>query len=334
MLRVPYETLMAEFVRILEKYGIHGDDARLAAKLWADASADGVATHGLNRVERFVKYVKNGTVKVDKRAVKVASFGALERWDGQGGPGALNAWICTERAIELAKQHLVGVVALKNNNHWMRAGNYGIEMTKHGCIGILWTNTVPNMPAWGGKEAKLGNDPIVFAVPYKQAPVVVDVAMSMFSYGKLSLYKDQGVMCPVDGGLDENGNITRDPAQILKTRQPLPMGYWKGSSLSLALDLIAAALSGGDTSLEIGKKPFETDVSQVFIAINLEALPDKDDIERRIGLSLEDLKASTPVKEGGRPVHYPGEGMLQKREDSMKNGVPVDENIWRKVQEL
>ncbi len=332
-MRVPYETMVREFERVLNKYGITGEDAKLSAKLYADASADGVYTHGLNRFPKFIASIKQGAVDVHHRAVKVGEFGCMERWDGLRGPGNLNAWICTQRAIELAKEHTVGVVALKGNNHWMRPGNYGIEMTRHDCIGILWTNTTPNMPAWGGKEAKLGNNPMVVAVPYKQSPVIVDVAMSMFSYGKLEKYKREGVMCPVDGGIDKDGNISRDPARILETHQVLPIGYWKGSGLSLTLDLIAATLSGGSTTRNVGSYPYETDLSQFFMAIDLSRLPDREQRVREIGLTLKDLQASTPTKEGCK-VHYPGQGMEAQRKRSLQEGVLVDEGIWQSVLEM
>ena len=332
-MRIPYDEMVAEFVRVLEKYGIEGDEAVLSAKLFADASADGVHTHGLQRFPKFIASIKSGAVDVSKRAVPVERIGLIERWDGQRGPGNLNAWKCMERAIELAKENGVGIVALRNTNHWMRPGNYGIQAVKNDCIGILWTNTVPNMPAWGGKEAKLGNNPAVFAVPYKDTPVLVDVAMSMFSYGKLEKYKREGVECPVDGGIDKNGNITRDPAAILETHQVLPIGYWKGSGLSLVLDLIASCLAGGTFTRGIGELPYETELSQLFIAFSLSNFPDRARLEDEIGKTLADLDASTPLKEGNS-VHYPGEGMKKTREESMRIGVFADDTLWAKVKEL
>ena len=153
-MRVKYDEMVKEFIRVLNKYGIKGEDAKLSARLYADASRDGVYTHGLNRFPKFIKSIENGSVDVTKRAVKKESFGCLERWDGQKGPGNLNAWTCTTRAIELSKIHTVGIVGLANTNHWMRPGNYGLLATENDCIGILWTNTVPNMPPWGGERCK------------------------------------------------------------------------------------------------------------------------------------------------------------------------------------
>lgn len=331
-MRVSYNEMKKEFERVLIKYGITGNDAVLSAKLFADASLKGVYTHGLNRFPKFIASIKNGSVDITKRAILVESFGSLERWDGQQGPGNLNAWMCTERAIELAKKQVVGVVALKNTNHWMCPGNYGHLACEHDCISMMWTNTIPNMPAWGSYEAKLGNNPFVVSIPAKGGDVILDIAMSMFSYGKLEKYKREGVMCPVDGGFDRDGNITRDPAKILETHQVLPIGFWKGSGLSLVLDLLAAVLSGGLTTREVGLQPTETLISQCFIAIDLSAFPDRAELEKKIEATLKDVIDSKPLKDEMR-VHYPGQGMKRTREENLEMGILVDEQIWKWVLE-
>lgn len=244
--------------------------------------------------------------------------------------GNLNAYACTKRAIALAKQHTIGCVALSDTNHWMRPGNYGLMAVEENCIGIFWTNTCPNMPPWGGRDARLGNNPITLAIPHGDTPVLVDVAMSMFSYGKLEAYKRSGRELPVEGGLNKDQQPTKNAAEILETHQSYPIGYWKGSGLSLALDLIASALAGGRTTRQVGELPLETELSQVFICINLDALPDKDDIAANIEATLRDMETSTPVEEG-RPVHFPGEHMAEVRKDNMENGIPVEDAIWQQV---
>ena len=332
-MRVAYDEMVKEFVRVLNKYGITGEEAELSAKLYADASRDGVYTHGLNRFPKFIKSIENGSVDVSKRAICVEQYGALERWDGQKGPGNLNAYKCMSRAIELAKANCVGVVGLRNTNHWMRPGNYGILAAENDCIGIMWTNTVPNMPAWGGKDAKVGNNPIVLAVPKKGKPVLLDVAMSMFSYGKLEKLKREGKETPVDGGYNKDGKVTRNPSELLETHQVFPIGYWKGSGMSLLLDLIASAVAGGNTSRQVGLLPTETELSQFFMAIDLSRFPDRARIEDEIEKTLEDIRASIPM-DSAHPVHAPGDGMEKVREDSMKNGVLVDDGIWQSVLEM
>lgn len=92
----------------------------------------------------------------------------------------------TNRAIELSDKYGIGCIALKNTNHWMRAGYYGWMATEKGYIFIYWTNTIPNLPLWNSTERQTGNNPIIFAVPKKEGPVVLDMALSLYSYCKLS----------------------------------------------------------------------------------------------------------------------------------------------------
>ena len=309
-MRVSYDTMYQEFVRVLLKRGFTKEKAELSAKLYADASRDGVYTHGLNRFPKFMTSIDKGCVNIQAEPVLKESFGFFERYDGQQGPGNLNAYACMKRTIELAKKHTMGCVALSNTNHWMRPGNYGLMAVEENCIGILWTNTVPNMPPWGGREARLGNNPVVLAIPHGDTPVLVDVAMSMFSYGKLESYARSGKELPVDGGYNKEQEITKNAAEILETHQCIPIGYWKGSGLSLALDLIAATLAGGRTSRMVGELPVETELSQVFMAISLDAFADKETLMKHIDETLRDMKTSLPVSED-HPVYYPGENMTQ-----------------------
>lgn len=332
-MRVSYDTMYQEFVRVLLKRGFTKEKAELSAKLYADASRDGVYTHGLNRFPKFMTSIDKGCVNIQAEPVLKKSFGFFERYDGQQGPGNLNAYACMKRTIELAKKHTMGCVALSNTNHWMRPGNYGLMAVEENCIGILWTNTVPNMPPWGGREARLGNNPVVLAIPHGDTPVLVDVAMSMFSYGKLESYARSGKELPVDGGYNKEQEITKNAAEILETHQCIPIGYWKGSGLSLALDLIAATLAGGRTSRMVGELPVETELSQVFMAISLDAFEDKEVLMKHIDETLCDMKTSLPVSED-HPVYYPGENMMRVRKENMELGIPVDEGIWQKVLDM
>ena len=333
MQRVPYQQMRDEFSRVLLKMDFSKERAELCGRLFADASRDGVYTHGLNRFPRFVKYIKEGYLNIHAVPELAEASGALERWDGNSGPGNLNAYFCMDRAIQLARKHVIGCVALRNTHHWMRPGNYGLQAADAGCIGICWTNTIPNMPAWGGKEPKLGNNPIVLAVPRAEGPLLLDMAVSMFSYGKLESYALHDQMLPVDGGFDADGNLTKDPKAVIQNQQPLPIGYWKGAGLSLLLDLVAMALSGGKSAFQVGTMEVEMDLSQVFIAFDLSKLSGNDLILRSIEESLADLHSSTPVREGLK-VSYPGERMLATRKENMAKGVPVEPGIWEKVLQM
>ena len=333
MIRISYEEMLAQFERVLLSRGLESSRAKLCAKLFASTSLDGVYTHGLNRFPKFIEYIDGGIVDAKAQAKVYESYGPLERWDGHGGVGNLNAYAAMSRAVELAKSGSIGCVAMRNNNHWMRPGAYGLLAADNDCVGICWTNTLPNMPPWGGSVAKIGNNPLVIALPKKEGHVLLDIAMSLFSYGKMETTVLQGRELPFEGGFDEYGNLTKNPKAILTSMQPLPIGYWKGSGLSIMLDLLAAALSGGNTTRDIGEMDTETNCSQFFLAIDLSKFPDRQQIEDSIQASVADL-ASTEPKDAGSPVRHPGAGMLRVREENLRDGIPVIESLWEKVLSL
>jgi 3-dehydro-L-gulonate 2-dehydrogenase len=277
--------------------------------------------------------IRNGSIDIHARPEFVASVGSLERWDGRRGPGNLNAFECMGRAITLAREHGVACVALANTNHWMRGGSYGWQAAEAGVIGICWTNTLPNLPPWGASDPRLGNNPLVIAVPRPNGHVVLDMAMSQFSYGALASYRKSGKLLPVDGGFDNEGNLTRDPAAIEASKRALPIGYWKGSGLSLVLDMIAAMLSGGSAVNQISADPDrETGLSQVFIAINLTSLDQTSIAARVADQIIESLQSPRGV--GEEHVRYPGERTLQTRKENLEHGIPVEPSVWREVQAM
>jgi 3-dehydro-L-gulonate 2-dehydrogenase len=331
MNRIPFREVQETLAGVLIKLGMSAKRAQICARLFAETTRDGVYTHGINRFPRFVGTIQNGSVDVKAEAHRVAGFGALERWDGLRGPGNLNALTAMERAIGLSREHGVGCVALGNTNHWMRAGTYGWQAAEAGMIGICWTNTMPNLPPWGGVEPVIGNNPLVFAVPRAGGPVVLDMAMSQFSYGSLESYRKKGEILPVDGGFDEAGNLTRDPGAIEKSWRPLPVGYWKGSGLSVVLDMIAAMMTLGKATHELSNDPlFEAGISQMFLAINPAAFglaPRAAEIAEEIVASLHGCK---PAKEGSK-VRYPGEQTLRVRTENEKFGLPVEPAVWEQI---
>lgn len=333
LMRIPYEELFDGLLRVLLKLGFEGQRASLCARLFAEASRDGVYSHGLNRFPQFVRAVQSGVVVVDAQPERVAGFGALERWDGKSGPGNLNAYRCMARAITLSREHGIACVALANTNHWMRGGSYGWQACDAGVIGICWTNTLPNLPPWGASDPRVGNNPLIIAVPRAKGHVVLDMAMSQFSYGALASYRMRGEQLPVEGGFDAAGNLTRDPAAIEASKRPLPIGYWKGSGLALLLDMAGAVLSGGNATYQMAPDPErETKQSQVFIAIDAAAVAQAGDTQGIADQIIDHLHS--PLHADGKQVRYPGERVLQTRADNLAKGVPVEPAIWRAVQAL
>lgn len=289
-MRVFYEEMKEKLQSILVKNGFDEKRAEESAKNFADSSLDGVYSHGYQRFPRVIDYIQKGYIDVNAVPEKITGFGAVERWDGHLGMGNLNAKMAMQRAVELAAQLGIGMVAMSNTNHWMRGGAYGWQAAEAGCIGICWTNTCPNMPAWGAIDGRIGNNPFVLAVPDQNGEhVVVDTAMAQYSYGKLSVCRQNGEKLPYPGGYDEESSLTCDP---------------------------------------------EYGLTQVFIAIRPEVLnQDPDKAQEILNETLKDIQASIPEKEG-HTVRYPGQGTLIRRRENLKNGIPVNEEIWKKICEL
>lgn len=327
-MRINYNVLQQEFERILLKHSFLAVKAALCSKIFADNSLDGVYSHGLNRFPVFIDHVKTGLVKPEAEPEVLSENGALVHLDGHLAPGMYNASLAMKRATDLAKANGIGCVSIKNTNHWMRGGTYGWQAADAGCIGICFTNTIANVPPWGGKEARLGNNPLVIAVPKDDGHLVLDMAISQYSYGKLQENELNQQPLPFPGGYDEDGNLTTDAAAIRKTQRALPIGLWKGSGLSLMLDIVLTALTGGKSTQEITASGKESGVSQTFVAIYQPDLH-QNLIEQIIAFT----KTSAPNEIGGK-IWYPGEKTLLTRNKNTTEGVPVNEEIWNAVCKL
>ena len=334
MNRIPFDEVLEVLAAVLDKLGFAPDRARACARLFAETTRDGVYTHGFNRFPRFVATIRNGCVDPAAEPAPLASFGAIERWDGRKGPGNLNAQASMHRAIALGRQHGVGSVALANTNHWMRGGSYGWQAAEAGLIGICWTNTMPNLPPWGGVEPVIGNNPLVIAVPRASGPVVLDMAMSQFSYGALESYRKRGQLLPVDGGFDAEGNLTRDPAVIEKSRRLLPTGLWKGSGLAIVLDMVAAMMSLGRATNQIARDPLlETGVSQMYFTMNPDAFGPSPRAAQIADEIVASLHNSQPATHNAK-VRYPGEQTLRLRAENMCLGLPIEPAVWAEIQAI
>ncbi|WP_224999102.1 3-dehydro-L-gulonate 2-dehydrogenase [Cesiribacter sp. SM1] len=332
-IRIPHQQLEETFLKILLKNNYSEADADTLAALFMQNSLEGVYTHGVNRFARFIEYTQKGWVKPQEKGVCKHSSAALEQWDGMLAPGPLNALQCTDRAMELAQKYGMGCVALANTNHWMRGGAYGWRAAKKGFVFIGWTNTIANMPAWGATENKLGNNPLVVALPYGAEAIVLDMAMSQYSYGSLEAQQLKKKALPVPGGWDQNGELSTDPDAILQTRRVVPAGYWKGAGLSLLLDLLATLLSGGLSTADISKKEAEHSVSQVFIAIDTKRLSHHQTIHQLVNTIIDDYHASQPADENSN-IRYPGERVLKDREQNLQKGIPVNIRVWEEIKTM
>lgn len=330
---IPLEKMLSEFKRILISRGFSEEEALECSEIFTNNSIDGVYTHGVNRFATFVKMVDDGFVKTNKSPSLKSKHAGIEQWDGNQGAGPLNAIHATDTAIKLSQQYGIGCVALSNTNHWMRGGTYGWHAAKKGFVFIGWTNTIANLPAWGAIDNRLGNNPLVLAVPYNDEAIVLDMAMSQYSFGSLHQTKMKDEKLLVDGGYDTAGKLTKDPSEIISSKRPLPVGYWKGAGLSLLLDILATILSGGLSTHEISKNKNETSVSQVFIVIDISKLNNHSSISAMIENIINDYHQSSTEEETPRII-FPGERVLATRKNNLANGIPVIKTIWEEIRQL
>lgn len=329
-IRITADEMKGVFQSILLRHYFSEEKAAACAEIFTANSVDGIYSHGVNRFPVFVQMVREGHVLPDAEPFLQHATPALEQWDGALGPGPLNALAMTERAVRLAQKAGIGCVALANTNHWMRGGYYGWQATKAGCVFIGWSNTIANMPAYGATDVRLGNDPLVIAVPFGEEAIVLDMALSQFSYGAMQMAALKGESLPVFGGYDREGNLTKDPSAVMETGRMLSIGYWKGAGLSLLLDVVSAVLSGGLATHQITAQGAEKGLSQVFIAVDLRQLKAYRGIDACLQGIVADYRGSVSEDE----VLYPGERVLRHRAQNLKAGIPVVKRIWEEIEKL
>lgn len=332
---VSYDELKQTIKSALKRHGVDEERAEIMSKIHSDSTLKGVNSHGLNRIPRLINFIEDGLIDINSELELLNKTGAIENYDGHLGFGVINALKLSKRCAELAKEHGIAMVTIRNTTHWMRGGTYAELIADDGMIGMCWTNTESIMPAWGSDEVSIGNNPIGISIPSKTGSISLDMAMSLYSYGKLETTRLKNQKLPFPGGYDKNGNITDDPSLIEETKRLLPTGYWKGSGLAICLDTMAALLSQGKSTYDLdNENVFNcTGCSQIFIAMNPNAFGTEEENERIINLMKERITKAHPIEEKN-PVRYPGLGMQKRVEKGLKNGIQVDEKIYKKVMEI
>ena len=331
-MRVPFEQVKETIKKAFLNVGLTEEQAEECAKIHTQSSCDGVYSHGLNRVPRFCDYVKKGWVNTKSTPQLVKARGSAEHYDGGLGIGILNAEFCMKRAVALAKEHGIGMVALRNTTHWMRGGTYAWQAASEGFMGMCWINTESCMPLWGSVEPSVGNNPFCIGIPHKDGNIVLDMAMSQYAYGKLQVMRLAGKQLPYPGGFDKDGNLTSDPGAIEESMRILPTGYWKGSGMALVLDMAAAMLSGGRSGDQMDDEGRGscTGCSQIFIAFDPYLFSSEKEVEEMLTRRIDRVHHVKPQREGDT-VSYPGERTAATRAEHLANGVEVDESVWNEV---
>lgn len=297
----------------------------------AEADLQGVPSHGVRMLPPLLAAIREQRITADPQTRLELDRGATCLFDGDRGPGRFVATRAMEHAIERARRFGVGLCLARHTSHWGRAHAYACQAAQAGFAGLCATNAIPVMLAWGSARPLLGNNPLAIAVPHAPDPVVLDIAMSQASYGKIGTYRREGKKVPPGWGLDAAGQPTDDPAAILANRRLLPMGDHKGAGLALMIELLTGALAGGMLSQEIAAADAtgqDADSSKLFLAIDVGSLGERDGFARRVEAMLTYLRSADPAA----TIKIPGERGWQTRARYLAEGIPIHPGILAELE--
>jgi LDH2 family malate/lactate/ureidoglycolate dehydrogenase len=265
--------LSALVARLFVAAGIADTAARAAADALVDADLDGVSSHGVMLVDMYLDRIRGGSVSNQTAAVVVSDRDGAVVLDAQHALGQLSSAQAMAIAIERARQFAVGIVAVRHGFHFGTARRYAIQAAKADCIGIVMCNTRPLMPAPGGAERVVGNNPIAIAVPTDgPIPIVLDMATSEAAMGKIRMAEKAAQAIPPTWAVKTDGSATTNPSDAI-AGMLLPVGGPKGFGLAFLIDLLCGLLSGGASGAGVkplyGDASVPYDSSHLFIAIDV-----------------------------------------------------------------
>jgi LDH2 family malate/lactate/ureidoglycolate dehydrogenase len=319
--------------------GMPDADAAKVAELMVEADLAGADAHGVFRLPQYIRRINAGGVN-PKASIKVEkSAPATAVVDGDNGMGHLVMQRAADTAIALAKDTGVAWVGARRSNHAGAAGTYAAMALPHNMIGIYSAVANANhMPAWGAAESLLSTNPIAVAVPAGQeAPVVLDIATTVVSYGTVKAYKLQGKPMPEGWMVSaKDGKPVTDSAKSAEGLL-MPIGGHKGSGLALVLGLLAGVLNGAAFGREVvdfnADDESECNTGHFIIALDISRFIPLDVFKAQMDRQLRDLKASK-VLPGFDAIRLPGEQRRTRRAERLSKGVPVFPEVVEQLDKL
>jgi LDH2 family malate/lactate/ureidoglycolate dehydrogenase len=307
--RIPAEVLRTFGTRLLAALGVPEADGALVSDSLVQADLWGHQSHGLLRLPWYAARLRSGAMRPETDPAVLSDTGPLLLLDGRDGIGQ----VLTERARRLAgeraRRHGVGVVGVRNSNHFGTAMYYTRRAARDGLVAVLATNASPAMAPWGGREKVLGTNPWSIAAPGPDGRVVaVDIANTAVARGKVHLAKNRGEPIPETWALTADGAPTTDPAEgVLGVI--LPMAGHKGYAITFLMDVLSGALTGSAVGTGV-HGPYEADqrsgCGHLFLALDPDAFGDRAGYEGRVRQLIDEVR-SVPLAQGFDEVFYPGE---------------------------
>jgi LDH2 family malate/lactate/ureidoglycolate dehydrogenase len=294
---------------VLTSIGVPDDDAALVADSLVQADLWGHQSHGVLRLPWYVARLRTGAMTARTEPAVLSDTGPLMLLDGRDGIGQVLTEHARRLAVERARSHGVGVVGVRNSNHFGTAMYWTRRAARDGCVAILTTNASPAMAPWGGREKVLGTNPWSIAAPGPDGGVVaVDIANTAVARGKIHLAENRGEPIPEGWALTADGAPTTDPAQgVLGVI--LPMAGHKGYAITFLMDVLSGALTGSAVGTGV-HGPYEADrpsgCGHLFLALDPDAFGDRAGYEARVRQLVDEVKG-VPLAQGFDEVFHPGE---------------------------
>ena len=308
--RIAPEDLRAFGTEVLGSLGVPEEDGGLVADSLVQADLWGHQSHGFLRLPWYAARLRSGAMRPASDPAVLSDTGPLVLLDGRDGIGQVLTERARRLAVQRARTHGVGVVGVRNSNHFGTAMYFTRRAARDGCVTVLTTNASPAMAPWGGREKRLGTNPWSIAAPGPDGRVVaVDIANTAVARGKIYLARNRGEPIPQTWALTADGAPTTDPAEgVLGVI--LPMAGHKGYAIAFLMDVLSGALTGSAVGTGVGG-PYEAErpsgCGHLFLALDVAAFGgDRAGYEARVRRLVDEVK-SVPLAQGFDEVFYPGE---------------------------
>ncbi|AEC52766.1 malate dehydrogenase [Pyrococcus sp. NA2] len=340
-IRIPKDELFSFVVRVLTKLGVPEEDAKIVADNLIMADLRGIESHGVQRLKRYVDGILSGAVNLRPNIRILREGPSYALVDGDEGLGQVVGYRAMRIAIEKARKSGIGVVVVRNSNHYGIAGYYALMAAEEGMIGISMTNSRPLVAPTGGIERVLGTNPIAIAAPTRGRPFLLDMATSVVPIGKLEVYRRKGKPIPKGWAIDREGNLTTDVEEVFNGGSLLPLGGLgelfgghKGYGLSLMVDILSGILSGGTWSKHVKNTNEKgSNVCHFFMAIDIEHFIPLEEFKERMSEMIEEIKRSKKHKDFER-IWIHGEKGFLTMETRLKLGVPIYKKVLEELNEI
>ncbi len=322
------ERLMAQ---ALARSGATDAMAKATARALTAAELEGIASHGASRIPQYCGHLKKGRASGAAVATIVRDSKGACLVDARGGLAFEACGLAAREAVRRAREYGVAFAAVANSNHFGVAAYHLEPVAAAGLVGLAMGNSPAAMPAWGGKRALFGTNPVAAVFPRRAgAPLSIDLSLSAVARGKIMLAAREGRPIPEGWALDSAGRPTTDAKAALEGSM-LPAGGVKGAMLALTVELLVCALSGSAFGFEsdsfFSDEGRPTRIGQAFLAIDPHALAGNavylERVETLIAAMLEDPE-----------VRLPGERRLQNRARIEREGVAVPPDLLAKIRAI